>query len=221
MLACARIGAVHSVVFGGFSAESVRDRMNDAQAKVAHHRRRRLPPRPGRAAQADGRPGDGGGALDRALHRGAAAPRRRGRRGVRHDEGGPRPLVAPAARRRLQRCPARADGRGGPALHPLHLRHHGQAEGHRPHDGRLSHPGGRHHQVRLRPQADGRVLVHGRRRLGDRALVRRLRPARQRRDGADVRGRARLAGAGPVLVADRDATASPSSTPRRPPSAPS
>jgi acetyl-CoA synthetase len=34
MLACARIGAVHSVVFGGFSAESVRDRMNDAQAKV-------------------------------------------------------------------------------------------------------------------------------------------------------------------------------------------
>jgi acetyl-CoA synthetase len=34
MLACARIGAPHSVVFGGFSAESLRDRMNDAQAKV-------------------------------------------------------------------------------------------------------------------------------------------------------------------------------------------
>jgi acetyl-CoA synthetase len=34
MLACARIGAVHSVVFGGFSAEALRDRMNDAQAKV-------------------------------------------------------------------------------------------------------------------------------------------------------------------------------------------
>ncbi len=34
MLACARIGAVHSVVFGGFSPESLRDRMNDAQAKV-------------------------------------------------------------------------------------------------------------------------------------------------------------------------------------------
>ncbi len=34
MLACARIGAVHSVVFGGFSAEAVRDRMNDAQAKL-------------------------------------------------------------------------------------------------------------------------------------------------------------------------------------------
>jgi acetyl-CoA synthetase len=34
MLACARIGAVHSVVFGGFSAESLRDRILDAQAKV-------------------------------------------------------------------------------------------------------------------------------------------------------------------------------------------
>jgi acetyl-CoA synthetase len=34
MLACARIGAPHSVVFGGFSADALRDRMNDAEAKV-------------------------------------------------------------------------------------------------------------------------------------------------------------------------------------------
>jgi acetyl-CoA synthetase len=34
MLACARIGAPHSVVFGGFSADSLRDRINDAEAKV-------------------------------------------------------------------------------------------------------------------------------------------------------------------------------------------
>jgi acetyl-CoA synthetase len=34
MLACARIGAVHSVVFGGFSAEALNHRMNDAKAKV-------------------------------------------------------------------------------------------------------------------------------------------------------------------------------------------
>jgi len=34
MLACARIGAPHSVVFGGFSAESLRDRINDAGAVV-------------------------------------------------------------------------------------------------------------------------------------------------------------------------------------------
>ncbi len=34
MLACARIGAPHSVVFGGFSAEALRDRINDAEARV-------------------------------------------------------------------------------------------------------------------------------------------------------------------------------------------
>ena len=34
VLACARIGAVHSVVFGGFSAQSIADRINDAQAKI-------------------------------------------------------------------------------------------------------------------------------------------------------------------------------------------
>ena len=34
MLACARIGAPHSVVFGGFSAEALRDRINDASCKV-------------------------------------------------------------------------------------------------------------------------------------------------------------------------------------------
>ena len=34
MLACARIGAAHSVVFGGFTSDSLRDRINDAEAKV-------------------------------------------------------------------------------------------------------------------------------------------------------------------------------------------
>ena len=34
LLACARLGATHSVVFGGFSSDSLRDRINDAEAKV-------------------------------------------------------------------------------------------------------------------------------------------------------------------------------------------
>jgi len=34
MLACARIGAIHSIVFGGFSAESVKDRIDDSECKV-------------------------------------------------------------------------------------------------------------------------------------------------------------------------------------------
>src|SRR4051812_39685609 len=49
MLACARIGAVHSVVFGGFSAESLSDRINDAGAVLlitadAGYRRGQLVP---------------------------------------------------------------------------------------------------------------------------------------------------------------------------------
>ena len=34
MQACARIGAIHSVVFGGFSASSLKDRIEDTQAKL-------------------------------------------------------------------------------------------------------------------------------------------------------------------------------------------
>ncbi|HEY9899086.1 MAG TPA: acetate--CoA ligase [Pantanalinema sp.] len=34
MLACARIGAIHSVIFGGFSSEAIKDRVNDAQARL-------------------------------------------------------------------------------------------------------------------------------------------------------------------------------------------
>lgn len=34
MLACARIGATHSIIFGGFSAEALKDRINDAEARV-------------------------------------------------------------------------------------------------------------------------------------------------------------------------------------------
>ena len=34
MLACSRIGAPHTVIFGGFSADAIRDRVNDCQCKV-------------------------------------------------------------------------------------------------------------------------------------------------------------------------------------------
>ncbi len=34
MLACTRIGAIHSIVFGGFSADSLKDRINDSQCKI-------------------------------------------------------------------------------------------------------------------------------------------------------------------------------------------
>ena len=34
MLACARVGAIHTVIFGGFSAEAIKDRVNDCKAKL-------------------------------------------------------------------------------------------------------------------------------------------------------------------------------------------
>ena len=43
MLACARIGAPHNVVFGGFSVEAVRERMEFSRGQGADHRRRRRP----------------------------------------------------------------------------------------------------------------------------------------------------------------------------------
>ena len=55
MLACTRIGAIHSIIFGGFSADSVRDRINDARGEARGHRRRRLAPRRDRAAEVDRR----------------------------------------------------------------------------------------------------------------------------------------------------------------------
>jgi len=57
MQACARIGAVHSVVFGGFSSNAVKDRIEDAAAKLRDHGRRRLARRPSNRAQARGRQG--------------------------------------------------------------------------------------------------------------------------------------------------------------------
>ena len=39
MLACARIGAIHSVVFGGFSPDSLANRIQDCGSKTADHGR--------------------------------------------------------------------------------------------------------------------------------------------------------------------------------------
>ena len=51
MLACTRIGAPHSVVFGGFSPDALRDRINDAAGQGPRHRRRWMAAGCGRGAQ--------------------------------------------------------------------------------------------------------------------------------------------------------------------------
>ena len=61
MLACARLGAPHTVVFGGFSAEALAGRINDAQAKLvitADGGWRRGKPQRTQAGRRRGAPGD-------------------------------------------------------------------------------------------------------------------------------------------------------------------
>ena len=58
MLACARIGAIHSVVFGGFASVSLASRIDDADAEGHRQRRRRLARRQGDRLQAAARRGD-------------------------------------------------------------------------------------------------------------------------------------------------------------------
>ena len=57
MLACARLGAPHTVVFGGFSADALATRVADCEREGRHHRRRRLPARRRLRAQARRRRG--------------------------------------------------------------------------------------------------------------------------------------------------------------------
>ena len=51
MLACARIGAIHSVVFGGFSPDALAGRIDDCDSKHRHHCRRGPARRPHGAAE--------------------------------------------------------------------------------------------------------------------------------------------------------------------------
>ncbi len=119
MLACARIGAPHSVVFGGFSAHSLIDRINDAEAKVlitadgGHRRGEVFPLKPAADEAIAQTP------IDRAC--GGGAPR--GQRGG--DGRRPRPLVPRADRRRRSCVPGRADGQRAVAVPALHQRHDG------------------------------------------------------------------------------------------------
>ena len=131
MLACARIGATHSIVFGGFSAEALRDRINDAEAQGRDHRRRRVAARHGRAAEGGRRCGAERDAFDREGRRREADRQRR------HDADGTRPLVGRGDRRRARRLRGRAARQRASALHPLHERHDRKTEGRRAHDRRL------------------------------------------------------------------------------------
>ena len=186
LLACARIGAVHSVIFGGFAANAIADRVNDSGCVAiitqdTSYRR-------GNEIKLKRTVDEAMPACPTVKHvvvyrrTGSPVNMVAGRDHWWHD------LVA-AGRARL---PRRAHGLGGSALHPLHLRLHRQAQGPAAHHRRLRGANLPHHQVRLRPARRRHLLVHGRHRLGHRPLLCRLRAAAERRHRPDVRGRAQL-----------------------------
>ena len=131
MLACARIGAPHNVVFGGFSAEAVRERMEFSEAKVlitvdGAARKGKTAPVKDRVDEVMGDLAT----LEQIVvvrSKGTPCEMREGR-DVFYDE-----IIAAAD----AGVPGRAAGRRAPAVHPLHVRLDRQAEGHPAHHRRL------------------------------------------------------------------------------------
>ncbi len=144
MLACARIGAVHSVVFGGFSPDSLRDRILDCKSDVVITADEGL--RGGRKVPLKAN-------TDEALK---SCPNVKTVIVVRRTGGqigwvdGRDFWYHDALRRRLDRLPGRADGRRGSAVHPLHVGLDRKAQGRAAHHRRLSGLHVAHPPIRVR-----------------------------------------------------------------------
>ncbi len=197
MLACARIGAVHSVVFGGFSSDALADRIIDGQAKVVvtqdgAWRGGKVVPLKANADVAIGRcPSIEHAVVVRRTENDVAMVE--GRDLWWHD------VVDGVS----TECPPEVMG-AEDMLYILYTSGTtGKAQGHRAHPGRLPDRHHDHARLRVRSQAGRRVLVRRRHRLGDRAQLHRVRAAGQRRHRRDVRGCAEPPGLRPLVVHHR------------------
>ena len=148
MLACAKIGAPHSVVYGGFSVEALAERIEDAQSRVlitadGGWLRGKIVPLKDIADEAMARQPT----IEACIvvkRTGQEIYMEPGRDYWYHDLMS-LPISSPGLLHR-------ADGRRRPALHPVHLRHHRPAEGHPAHPRRLHGLHLHHPEIRLRHQ---------------------------------------------------------------------
>ena len=181
MLACARIGAVHSIVFGGFSADALRDRIIDAQAKIlvtANEGLRGSKRIPLKKISDDAV--EGLGVVEKVL------VVKRTDAEVKMEHGRDIWMHEATAEERIT-CPAEWMGLRRSALHPVHLRIDRKAQGPRPHDRRLPHLRRVDIQVRLRRRSRRHPLLRRRHRLDHRPQLHRLRAARVWRHHRHVR----------------------------------
>jgi len=189
MQACARIGAPHSVVFGGFSAQSLRDRIEDTGAVMvitADEQARGGKHLPLKAIVDDAVALGGCDAVkDVIVYKrtgGAVAWTARDR------------WMHEVAAAEVDTCEPEWVG----AEHPLFLLYT---------SGSTGKPKGVQHStggylLHVRPEGRRRLLVHRRHRLGDRPHLHHLRAAGPRRHRDRVRGRAHVSGRRPVLEDD-------------------
>ncbi len=207
MLACARLGVIHSQVFGGFSGQACGTRIADSGSRVlitmdGYYRAGALTDHKVKADEALAEAARQGQEVDKVL----VWRRQPGQYASQTPMAEGRDFFVDELLAQLQRRGGGpgADARRGAAVPHVHQRDDRPPQGRPAFHRRLPVLRRRDVEVLPRHPSGRRLLVHGRHRLDHRALLHRLRPAGAGHDHGDLRGRAQLPRRRPA-VADRRA----------------